>query len=191
MPALTEHELIKGCTAQDRKVQACLYKQYYSQFLKICLRYANSQQDAEQWMNDGFYKIFTRIAQYKNEGSFEGWMKRVMIYTCLDNIKSAMNKQGSRYLEIDEVKAQQLEQTTTHDTIQHISFKELIRLIQTLPAMHKTVFNLYVFDGYSHKEIAQQLSIKEGTSYWYVNKAREILKQLMSAQVLKPVRHDK
>lgn len=190
MPVLTDQEIIAGCKAQDRKVQAGLYRQYYSDFLKICMRYAVSQQDAEQWMNDGFYKIFTRIEQYRGDGSFEGWMKRILVHTCLDNVKSVMRKQGDRYMEIDDVKAQQVMAAHSDNAIQQIGFKELVHTIQALPAMHKTVFNLFVFDGYSHKEIAQILNIKEGTSYWYVNQARELLKQRLSANASKTARYD-
>ncbi len=191
MKLLTEKDLIEGCKNRDRKVQAFLYRRYYSDFLKVCFRYSANQQDAEQWMNDGFYKIFTRIDQFEYKGSFEGWMKRIVVHTCLDNLRSAIHKHSSQLDEIDEQKAAYLKDNDLHGPIQNLSYKELVALIHSLPTMHKTVFNLYVFDGYSHKEIAVKLNIKEGTSQWYVNQARELLKQRIPMHTSKMMRYDK
>lgn len=177
MPILTDKELIHGCKSGDRKVQNLLYRQYYGIFLKICMRYATDQQDAEQCMNDGFYKIFTRIEQYKHEGSFEGWMKKIMVNTCLDSLKGAANRKMVA-LDIDDANHDKYPETVTfNDGLHNINFKEVVALIQKLPPVYKIVFNLYVFDGYSHQEIAKELSIREGTSAWYLNKARTQLKQ--------------
>lgn len=184
MQGHTEQEIIKGCKAHDRKVQAYLYKARYSDYLKICLRYAPTYEDAEQLLNDAFYKIFTRIEQYDNTGSFEGWMKRVVVNTCLDGLKAAMKKNHEK-VELDTVYMQETMPSNFSDILKQINFKELVRLIQELPAPYRAAFNLYVFEGYTHREIAAGLQVKEGTSHWYVNQAREWLKRKLSSQHLK------
>lgn len=184
MFVFNEQEIIKCCKAHDRKAQAYLYKARYSDFLKICLRYAPTYEDAEQLLNDAFYKIFTRIGQYDNSGSFEGWMKRVVINTCLDGLKTAMKKHREK-IELDMMDVHDGVPSNFSDVLQQINFKELVLLIQKLPTPYRAAFNLYVFEGYSHKEIAECLQVKEGTSHWYVNQARELLKKKLSSQQVK------
>ncbi len=184
MLVLNEQEIIQGCKAHDRKVQAYLYKARYSDYLKICLRYAPTYEDAEQLLNDAFYKIFTRVGQYDNSGSFEGWMKRVLINTCLDGLKTAIKKNRDN-VELDETHLDDTMPSNFSDVLQQINFKELVLLIQKLPAPYRAAFNLYVFEGYSHREIAEGLQVKEGTSHWYVNQAREWLKKKLSSQHVK------
>ncbi len=189
---MTETDIIKACKAQDRAVHEFLYKKYYGIFLKICMRYAGNNEDAEQWMNDGFYKIFTKINRYNATGSFEGWMKRVVVNTCLDNLKLASVKRQLLNTAIDDVNNERYGISNAgNDGLHNISFKELIAVIQGLPSIHKIIFNLYVFDGYNHKEIAAELGIKEGTSAWYLNKARTKLQQELLLHYPKSVRDDK
>lgn len=147
------------------------------------MRYTNTMPDAEQCLNDGFYKIFTKIAQYDNAGSFEGWMKRIVINTCLDKLKAGKNKRALSFEEINEQAPEHV--PIANDALQNLNFKEIIQSLQQLPETHRMVFNLNIFEGYSHKEIAKLLSIKEGTSFWYMNQARELLKKELSKYQLK------
>ncbi len=176
MPAYSEEEIIAGCRKKNRAVQEHLYKVYYSTFLKVCARYAKSMQDAEQLLNDGFLKVFTQIDNFRNIGSFGGWMQRIMINTCLDYLRSTSLKEEMN-MHIKSIPAEESNISVSNEGLENIEFKELLAVIQSLPSMTRTVFNLFVFDGFNHKEISSQLDISEGTSHWHVHQARSILQK--------------
>jgi RNA polymerase sigma factor (sigma-70 family) len=176
MPAYTEEDIIIGCRKGERVFQEHLYKTYYSTLIKICLRYAKDMQDAEQLLNDGFMKIFLHVGKYQNTGSFEGWMKKIMVNTCLDYLKSSYLK-NSMKMNFNANLVENTNLSVANESIEKMEFKELVNMIQALPAMTKTVFNLFVFEGFSHKEIAKQLDISEGTSYWHVHQGRTLLQK--------------
>lgn len=145
-------------------------------FLKVCARYAKSMEDAEQLLNDGFLKVFTQIDKYSNTGSFWGWMQRIMVNTCLDYLRSSSLK-SEMVMHVNAIPAEESNLSVSNEAMEHIEFKELVKMIQALPAMTRTVFNLFVFDGYNHKEISEQLDISEGTSHWHVHQARNMLQK--------------
>ncbi len=176
MPAYSEQEIIVGCRKKDRALQEHLYKVYYSIFLKVCARYAKNMQDAEQLLNDGFLKVFTQIDNFKNAGSFPGWMQRIMVNTCLDYLRSTSLKEEMS-MHVKSIPAEESNISVSNEAIEHMEFKELVKVIQALPAMTRTVFNLFVFEGYNHKEISEQLEISEGTSHWHVHQARNTLQK--------------
>lgn len=176
MPAYSEEEIIAGCRKKDRAIQEHLYKAYYSMFLKVCARYAKSMQDAEQLLNDGFLKVFTQIDKFGNTGSFGGWMQRIMINTCLDYLRSTALKEDM-IMHVNSIPAEESNISVSNDGLEKMEFKELVQVIQGLPAMTRTVFNLFVFDGFNHKQISEQLEISEGTSHWHVHQARSILQK--------------
>ena len=176
MPAYSEQEIIAGCRKKDRALQEHLYKVYYSIFLKVCARYAKNMQDAEQLLNDGFLKVFTQIDNFKNAGSFPGWMQRIMVNTCLDYLRSTSLKEEMS-MHVKSIPAEESNISVSNEAIEHMEFKELVNVIQALPAMTRTVFNLFVFEGYNHKEISEQLEISEGTSHWHVHQARNTLQK--------------
>lgn len=181
MPLYSEKEIIKGCQESDRVYQEYLYKHYYSLFLKICARYAKSLEDAEQLLNDSFLRIFNNINSFRQTGSFEGWMKRIVVNTCLDYLKS---KQLKNAMQVSYAASmpEDSDIPVATQAIHQLEFKELLEMIQTLPPVSKTVFNLYVFDGYAHKEIGVMLDISESTSSWHLHHARNLLqKKLKSA----------
>jgi len=174
----TEQEIIKGCRDGNRAVQEVLYRDYYSPFMKVCVRYTKNLEDAEQVLNDGFLKIFTKIASFDGAGSFAGWMRRVMVNTCLDFLRSHELKTGMQmHINTDKIEDSLLASTTANSGLEKIEFKELVSLIQGLPAMTRTVFNLFVFEGMTHKQIAGALPISEGTSQWHVHQARHLLQK--------------
>lgn len=185
MPAYSEEEIIAGCRKKNRAVQEHLYKVYYSTFLKVCARYAKSMQDAEQLLNDGFLKVFTQIDNFRNIGSFGGWMQRIMINTCLDYLRSTSLKEEMN-MHIKSIPAEESNISVSNEGLENIEFKELLAVIQSLPSMTRTVFNLFVFDGFNHKEISSQLDISEGTSHWHVHQARSILQKK-----IKSIEHQK
>lgn len=176
MPAYSEQDIIAGCRKKNRAIQEHLYKIYYSLFLKVCARYAKNMQDAEQLLNDGFLKIFTQIDKYGNTGSFEGWMKRVVINTCLDYLRSNYLKEEMT-MHVNAIQPEETNLSVSNEALEAIDFRELVGMIQTLPSMTRTVFNLFVFEGYNHKEISGQLDISEGTSHWHVHQARNLLQK--------------
>lgn len=180
MAEYTELDIIEGCRRNSRMHQEYLYKKYYSLFLKLCARYAKDMHDAEQLMQDGFLKIFNHVNDYSGKGSFEGWMRRIVVNTCLDYLKSKYLKNAMQLHfpnEIGETTAFSVE----NNALDKIAMKDLLGIIQTLPPMSRTVFNLFVFEGYTHKEIGVLLEMSEGTSQWHVNNARKNLQQKIKA----------
>jgi RNA polymerase sigma factor (sigma-70 family) len=145
-------------------------------FLKVCARYAKSMQDAEQLLNDGFLKVFTQIDKFSSTGSFGGWMQRIMVNTCLDYLRSSALK-SEMIMHVNAIPAEESNISVGNEALDNIEFKELVGMIQSLPAMTRTVFNLFVFDGFNHKEISGQLDISEGTSHWHVHQARNLLQK--------------
>lgn len=189
MRAYTESEIIKGCCTYNRLFQEHLYLQYNASFLKICGRYAQSFEDAEQLLQDGFLKIFNNIRYFKKQGSFEGWMKKIIINTCLDYLRSKQFKDKKRLQLIpDFSETQQYKCEAT--ALEKMALDDLTILIQDLPPMSKAAFNLFVIDGYSHKEVSEKLKISEGTSQWHVNNARNILQKKIKQRFGKKAEKD-
>lgn len=176
----SEQDIIAGCKKQDRLVQEHVYKTYYSRFMKVCARYAKDLHDAEQLLNDGFLKIFSRTKDFQNKGSFEGWMNRIMVNTCLDYLKSSYMKTTLK-LQVNNGLTEQADISIKSDAIEKLEFKELIALVQSLPVMTRMVFNLYVFEEYPHKQIAELLEMSEGTSHWHLHQARKLLQEKIKA----------
>lgn len=166
-------ELIEGCRQQKRRAHKAVYENYFGIMMSICLRYNRNYEDALETLNTGFFKIFTKIDSYSGNGSFEGWMKRIMINTNLDFIK-AVNRIPST-TEATEYNVP----TVKNDCLDKFEMEEVVLLVQQLPAASRAVFNLYVFENYSHKEIAGALNISEGTSHWHLSNARKILAELV------------
>lgn len=168
-------ELIRDCLAQKRKAQHKLFKSYYSSMMNVCLRYANGSDEAQDMLNEGFIKIFANLDKYKNTGSFEAWMRRVMANASLDFQRKYHSDIQS--VPFETLQEAEFAKATHNDALNNLSYNELMLCIQKLPAMSKNVFNLYVFEAYNHAEIAEMLNIKEGTSHWHLNFARNKLKE--------------
>lgn len=176
MPTFTEDDIIIGCKKNDRVAQEQLYRNNYNLFLKLCARYAKDMHDAEQLAQDGFLKIFHNIDSYQGNGSFDGWMRRIVVNTCLDYLKSKYLKDNKQTYYPEEI-AETGTNATGNLALEKFALKELLEIVQTLSPMSRTVFNLYAFEGYSHREISGMLEISEGTSQWHVNNARKNLQQ--------------
>lgn len=167
-------EIIQKCCKDNAQAQEWLFKTYYSKLMTICLRYANDEDDAKDILNEGFLKIFQSIRTFNHQGSFEGWLKRIMANTALDFIRKNTKYKSTESIHL---LPDYPDPNSYNDAISSLSEKELLRLIQKLPPMSRNVFNLAVFENYSHKEIATLLDMKEGTSMWHLNNARNILKK--------------
>ena len=162
-------ELIKKCIKKNSKAQEQLYTRYASTLFSVSLKYARNYTEAEDILQDGFIIIFDKISQYKHKGSFEGWLKRIVINTALQRYRK------QRVFNI--VNEEQIEQEDVLVDEEDVSLQFLLKIVQELPDRYRLVFNLYALDGYSHKEIASMLEISEGTSKSNLARARMILKQ--------------
>lgn len=167
--------LIKGCMTGERSCQQELYNMYSPKMLALCLRYAENHEEAEEILQDGFLQVFRCINQYKRLGAFEAWLRKIMINCALMRYRS--KNETSRIISLTN---DYDHMATTGDFLDHISEKELIRLIQGLPPAYRMVFNLHVFEGLKHREIALLLNITEGTSKSNLSDARAILKKALA-----------
>lgn len=167
-------ELIKGCRRQKLASQSTLYQAYEEQFFVLSLKYCKNEQEAQDNLQDSFLEIFKRIKQYKGKGSFEGWMKRIVINKAIDRYKKELLKKP-----LDE----HLPSEESVEIEEHldIPLDQILRCIQNLPTQYRLVFNLYVMDDYSHKEIAKMLSVSVGTSKSNLHRAKLILKEQIEA----------
>jgi len=169
-------KLIKGCGENDRKAQKQLYEKYFGLMMSISMRYCGSWDEAKEVVNTGFLKVFLKIKDYKGKGSFEGWMKRIIINSALDYIKSL--KQATE--EIDDKNIFESEYYVDNDAENNFSVDDILKHIQSLPPMSRAVFNMYIMEGYKHKDISKELGISEGTSHWHLQNARKILQTKLS-----------
>jgi len=168
---LTEFELIKGCVRQNNTCQRVLFEQYSGKFMSVCLRYANDTMEAEDMMQEGFIRIFNNIHQFKFEGSFEGWMRRIVVNVALKHLQ----KKKIPLTEITENNSNI--PTMPAYAYAQLGAEELLKLINQLPNGYRMVFNLSVIEGYSHEEIAQMLNVQASTSRSQLVKARKMLQE--------------
>lgn len=169
------YKLIKGCLAGERSCQKAMYERYAPKMLGLCLRYCKNQEEAEEVLQDGFLQMYKHIGQYKNTGTFEGWLRKIMINCALMRYRGKMD--NHRVISLAE---DQFVLTAEDDFIGRLGEKELIRLIQQLPPAYRMVFNLYIFEGLKHREIAVLLNITEGTSKSNLSDARAILRKALT-----------
>jgi RNA polymerase sigma factor (sigma-70 family) len=171
----TEEQVINGCIMGERKMQQLLYQRFAKQMYGVCLRYAKDEHGAEDILQDGFVKVFRYIGNFRKEGSFEGWVRRIFINTAIEYLR----KQVSLYaITNDEGKAIDIEDSNVFDGLE---VADLMQMVQSLSPGYRTVFNLYAVEGYSHKEIAEMMQISEGTSKSQLARARQILIEKVNA----------
>lgn len=166
---LSLDQLIENCKTENTQAQSELYKLYSNKLFAVCLKYSRNYAEAEDNLQDAFLTIFKKIEQYKHKGSFEGWIKRITVNTVLQRYR---NEKVFDIINEESIEAVEVE--VDEDSI---SMDYLLQIIQELPDRYRLVFNLYVLDGYSHKDIAKMLNITVGTSKSNLARARQILKQ--------------
>ncbi len=167
--------LIKGCKKGDRKAQKKLYQLLYPYSMSICLRYTKGEEEAKEILNDGFLKIFTKIHQHQPSQSFKGWVRRIMVNTAIDSYRKKNHFRNM--LEISSANSEYI----NPDILDRFSADEILKLVQKLPPSYQMIFNLYVIEGFNHREIGEKLGINEGTSKSNLSKARAKLKVLLEA----------
>jgi len=165
---LSLQQLINNCKNNDTKAQSQLYKLFSGKLFSLCLKYSRNYAEAEDNLQDSFMTIFKKISQFNNKGSFEGWLKRITINTALQRYRN----KGVFNI----INEENIEEVTIEIEEDDISIDYLLSIIQELPDRYRMVFNLYVLDGYSHKDVASMLKITTGTSKSNLARARMILK---------------
>src|SRR5690606_6459272 len=173
----TEADIIKGCLKGDRKAQQDLYDKYCGKFLAICMRYIKERDLAEDVMIGGFMKIFEKLSQFEEKGSFEGWMKKIIVRESLIALRKNKHMTLVNLESHDDLQDHQYE-------FRDMEASELMKMIQELPVGYRTVFNLYAIEGYAHAEISELMGISENTSKSQLSRARGLLKQRLTVQQL-------
>lgn len=170
---MTDEEIITGCKKENRTAQKALYQKYKGILFAICLRYGKNKTEAEDFLQEGMIRVFNNIHQFKNQGSFEGWLKRIVVNTTLRQLK--VNARLDTY-NTDWQDAPQ----PSHDRFRDkLGEEEILEYIQMMPDGYRTVFNMFAIEGYSHKEIAEMLNISEGTSRSQYSRAKSYLQNLL------------
>jgi len=168
---ITENDLIKGCIAGERRTQELLYQRFAPKMYAVCLRYANNADDAQDLLQEGFIKVYRNLDKFRKEGSFEGWVRRVFVNTAIEHYRRKVNLNT-----IGEREERTIEDESWN-VLDHLAEKDIIQLIQELSPGYRSVFNMYVIEGYSHKEIGDILGISEGTSKSQLARAKGILQK--------------
>ena len=170
-------ELIQGCIRNERSAQEKMYKLFYPRMMSLVRRYIDQEMQAEEVLNNGFLRAFQKVEQYTFQGSFEGWLRKIVFHAVSDYVK-----QNVKYNE--KIVLVEKDQFVHKDRADKLYYNELLEMVQTLPGATRAVFNMYVMEGFSHKEIGKNLGISEGTSKWHLSEGRRILKEKIERQNL-------
>jgi len=178
---MDDSQLIIACKKQDRNAQKVLYERYAPVMMSVCMRYCREEEAARDLLHDGFIRAFTHIGSFSGKGSFEGWLRRIFVNLALENFRK--EKQKNRFLEeYSYISAHESdEEADDLPDIENISHEEILQMIRELPPGYRTVFNLFIFEEMSHKEIAQLLGINEAASRSQFFRAKTILKNKITA----------
>lgn len=163
--------LVEKCINGDQRAQRELFEKFAPKMLGVCLRYASNSEQAEDVLQEGFIKVFTKLEAYSGKGSFEGWIRRIMVNTSLDQIRKNIKFQDNLAVEDVEYKL-----STNAFILEGLASEDLLSMINEMPGGYKVVFNMFAIEGYSHKEIAKRLDISENTSKSQYSRARSYLK---------------
>ncbi len=166
--------MLNGCLDNNATAQEALYAYFSPKMLGVCYRFAKNREDAEDMLQEGFIKVFAQIYQYRNEGALEGWIRRIVVHTCINILKK--NKKFSDSLDIAYASGVGIKEENIPSIMQA---KQVVECIRTLPVGYRTVLNLYAIEGYSHKEIGQMLDIEESTSRSQYTRAKVMLEDIL------------
>jgi RNA polymerase sigma-70 factor (ECF subfamily) len=170
---IDESDLINGCMEGNRRMQEELYRRFSPRMYAVCLRYAGNAEEAEDILQEGFIKVFKKLDSFRKEGSFEGWVRRIFVNTAIEHFRK------KRYLMPVTEKEENTIEGKYSSVIDDLAAKDIMALVQELSPGYRTVFNLYVVEGYTHKEIAEMLNISEGTSKSQLSRAKVILQEMV------------
>ena len=167
---MTEEAMLKGCIRNQAAAQQELYYRYSPKMLSVCYRYAKSREDAEDMLQEGFIKIFGQLRQFQNRGALEGWIRKIIVHTCINNLKK--NKKFTESVDIIHASGVHIREESVPSIVQA---KQVVECIRMLPIGYRTVLNLYAVEGYSHVEIGEMLGVSDGTSRSQYSRARNLL----------------
>ena len=171
---MTEEAIFQGCLKNQAAAQRELYSRYSPKMLAVCYRFAHKREDAEDMLQEGFIKVFSQIHTFQNKGAFEGWIRRIMVHTCINNLKK--NKRFNESVDLAFASSIQVREESVPSIVQA---KQVVECIRMLPMGYRTVLNLYAIEGYSHKEIADMLDIEESTSRSQYTRAKQMLEEIL------------
>lgn len=174
-----ESDLVSGCIEGDRKAQRALYERFAPKMYGVCLRYAGNAEEAEDILQEGFIKVFRKISSYRGDGSFEGWIRRIFVNTAIEYYRKKTYLQPITEHEENTVEGKYL------SVLDSMAEKDIIKLVQQLSPGYRTVFNMYVVEGYTHKQISELLGISEGTSKSQLSRAKQILQEMVRTHIEK------
>jgi RNA polymerase sigma-70 factor (ECF subfamily) len=170
---VSETDLINGCLNKDRRIQEELYQRYAARMYAVCLRYCKNPEDAQDVLQDGFVKVFRGIQNYRGDGSFDGWLRRVIVNTAIEHYR-----RSAKNIAVVDPQDVEIEDPSWH-ALQNLDEKDIIAMLQHLSEGYRLVFNMHVIEGYSHREIAEILGTTEGTSKSQLARAKAMLKQMV------------
>ena len=171
---MTEEAILQGCLQNNAAAQKALYEKYSSKMLVVCYRYAHNREDAEDMLQEGLIKVFSQIHTFENRGALEGWIRRIIVHTCINILKK--NKRFNESVDLIHASSLQVREESIPSIIQA---KEVVECIRMLPIGYRTVLNLYAIEGFSHKEIAGMLDIEESTSRSQYTRAKSMLEDVL------------
>ncbi|MEO0474087.1 MAG: RNA polymerase sigma factor [Bacteroidota bacterium] len=169
----TEDQIVQGCIDGGRKYQKLLYERYYGSMMVVCMRYTNDREEARDVLHEGFMKVFRNLHKFSRGTNLGAWIRRIMINTSIDHYRKSSKRPN--LVEINHA----VHETDVQDIVAELEAKEILKMVQKLSPAYRTVFNLYVIEGYSHKEVGEALGISEGTSKSNLAKARAKLQQMV------------
>ena len=180
---MTEDAILQGCLQNDASCQRELYTRYSPKMLAVCYRFAHNREDAEDMLQEGFIKVFSQIHTFRNQGAFEGWIRRIVVHTCINHLKK--NKRFNESVDIIHATSIQVREESVPSIVQA---KQIVECIRLLPMGYRTVLNLYAIEGYSHKEISDMFNIEESTSRSQNTMAKQMLEEVLIKKriIMKP-----
>lgn len=171
---MTEEALLHGCITNQASAQRALYDKFSHKMFAVCYRYAHNREDAEDMLQEGFIKVFSQIHKFESRGALEGWIRRIMIHTCINILKK--NKRFNESVDLIHAGNLQVREDSIPSIVQA---KEVVECIRMLPMGYRTVLNLYAIEGFSHKEIADMLDVEESTSRSQYTRAKAMLEDIL------------
>jgi len=179
---MTEEAILQGCINNKSSAQKELYQKYSAKMLAVCYRYAHNREDAEDMLQEGFIKVFSQIHTFENRGALEGWIRRIMVHTCINILKK--NKKFNESVDLIHANSLQVREETIPSIIQA---KQVVECIRLLPIGYRTVLNLYAIEGFSHREIGEMLDIEESTSRSQYTRSKAMLEDiLIKKKIIQP-----
>lgn len=173
----SDSDLIEGCIRGERQMQQQLYSRFAAKMFGVCLRYAGNTEEAEDILQEGFIKVFKKVGSFRSEGSFEGWVRRIFVNTAIEHFRRKI------YLQPVTEREEETMEGTYLSVLDHLAEADIIKLVQQLSPGYRTVFNMYVVEGYTHKQIAEALGISEGTSKSQLSRAKIILQEMVRKHI--------